>query len=131
MIIYKKMLFLITGNRLVSTIDILFIGRKKFETMTLCGLSEITDFSVDKLTEKIKEAMKRQPNLNSKLIYFLGNYYWKKMPLTEERIGMTINVVRNIKSYEEAVEFCKKETDIPIDLNEQCFKCYITILRTF
>ena len=123
--LYKKLLEKACGMNCVATMDTLFIGRKKFETMTLVGIADLSNFTENKAKEKIKEAIGKLPKLNSRLHYLLGNYFWAKLPITDERLTRIIKIIENVKDYDEAIEYCQQHINIPLDLNTTSFECHI------
>lgn len=125
-IIYHKLLEVYTGNKLISSTDYLFIGRKRNETMSLLSFIEIEDFSSDRLKSRLKEAIKKVPKLNARLKYFLGNYFWEYKSMTEERFNRIVNEKKDfINDYKDAYQYFNREINIPLNLNETTFECIL------
>ena len=122
--LYKILLCKLLNAKILGSTDRLFLGSNHIELFTLVGIVDLTNFSAKRIEEKLQDAFRKVPKLSSRLIYFLGNYFWKHVPVTEERYN---NIVFNkkMKNYEYVFQFVRNEVNIPLNIEENCFEAYI------
>ena len=139
---YKVTEYLLNATRLTEH-DKLFIGTKNKETLTLLCIIELDNFDIDRLSNHLKSKVMKMPKINSRLITFLGNYYWKSN-LTENKQEIEINIDNKNKSYtnmnanfkfidivtgindfDDVIEFCNKEVNKRLDITKQSSKTYL------
>lgn len=122
--LYKIFLCKLLNAKILGSTDRLFLGSNHIELFTLVGIVDLTNFSAKRIEEKLQEAFRKVPKLSSRLIYFLGNYFWKHVPVTEQRYN---NIVFNkkMKNYEDVFQFVRNEVNIPLNIEENCFEAYI------
>jgi len=110
----------IFGLEILGNIDCLFVGVTNREKVNLVGLLILDNFDPKKLSELlIERGIKKIQKLRSKVISFLGNYYWKEVPLDKaiERISIIQN--HNIKDDTDIYKFIENDINIFYDtLNE-------------
>lgn len=147
--IYHRFLELyLNANMLIQT-DKIFLGDKPIERINLVGISDLVDFDKDKIKEKLKEAVIKVPKLNSKLVYFLGNYFWQQPKLNEDKSlrykniskdnksnnnnikfeerfnNVLVKEVRSLRNYHEALDYAHKQINIPLELDVNSFECHL------
>lgn len=126
---YKVFMQKVFGLRLLSSLDKPMIGSKLEEMMNLIGIIHLNNFDEEFTNNKLKEAMKKNKKLNSKLVYINGNYWWKDLEFSEERFNKVVRYVRNINSQEEAIEYLKSILHEILDLSETGLIIYVIPIK--
>lgn len=122
---YKVFMQKVFGLRLLSSLDKPMIGNKLNEMMNLIGIVHLNNFDEELTNNKLKDSMKKNKKLNSKLVYVNGNYWWKDLEYSEERFNKIVKYVRNIKTQEGAIDYLKSILHDILDLSETGLMIYI------
>lgn len=122
---YLKLLAMFLKSYRLTQSDKIFLGNKQSEVLNLVGIWDIENFNETKIKSKFKEVIENIPKLNSKLIYFMGNYYWKPLKLDDTRLNRIIKTAITAKDYDEAIKIAQKEINIPLDITESPFECIL------
>lgn len=116
----------IVKSPMLNQSDKIFLGDKLKERISQIAVCDISDFSTEKIKERIIYGLKKVPKINSKLKYFLGNFFWKQVELSDSRLKELIEIKENLlKDINEVIEYAYTEANIPLDLHTACLKCYI------
>ena len=114
---YRKALeYILNATKLTPT-DILFLGNKSTEIMTGCVVITFKNFSEEKIRERLEESISKINQSSSRLIYFLGNYFWKHVPVNRKRLDEMIRLIKNIEDYEGIINLINDEINKPLNLN--------------
>ena len=123
--ITTKILERIFKLKLLRAPDRVFLGTSEDQKMSLCGNMHLSNFNIEKLKNKLRNAMKKNSKIGSRLIYFLWNYWWEEIPFTEARFNELVTVVEGVRSFDEVIDLQRAQINDHLDLSKQGFKCVI------
>jgi len=111
---YRILMKQIFSLEMLTSTDKLFVGRKQRERMMLMCVMKLDNFNAETLRSFfIEKVIKQVPKLRKKVIYSVGNYYWKDVPISEWETK--IQIVSSIKTEDEAMILVAQEQNLQID----------------